>query len=313
MTSVIGHEDNGWTSATMDNGKLIEQHRDQVQDIHQHATSQRLTPASKSVTQQYAESMLSHEVMACEGGICMSAGKIYTTCDKHSPCKTYGLSSELTPEMVKQLNEEQAALSDKLKSRIKAMQGPSIPQKCGLGLCGTYSECRDCGRSPYPKVAPPVSRLDEERSMLKELNKSYPVPTSNSEQSKTATSPKTLDSSHKIPVNLCPASAIIAIALVIAQGHKKPGRTIYNWRDKNQKISYMDYHAAALRHLLKSIDGSDFDQELSELAGVSVRHDWAAMSCLAILEDARQAGTLVDDRPTKGGAEEFLDNLTVKK
>lgn len=129
----------------------------------------------------------------------------------------------------------------------------------------------------------------------------------------TSTSPKALDSFHKIPVNLCPASAIIAIALVIAQGHKKPGRTIYNWRDKSQKISYMDYHAAALRHLLKSIDGSDFDQELSELAGVSVRHDWAAMSCLAILEDARQAGTLVDDRPTKGGAEDFLDNLTVKK
>lgn len=133
------------------------------------------------------------------------------------------------------------------------------------------------------------------------------------EISTTTTSPKARDSSHKIPVNLCPASAIIAIALVIAQGHKKPGRTIYNWRDKNQKISYMDYHGAALRHLLKSIDGSNYDAELSELAGVPVRHDWAAMSCLAIIEDARQAGTLVDDRPVKGGAEEFLESLMVKK
>lgn len=127
----------------------------------------------------------------------------------------------------------------------------------------------------------------------------------------TATSPKSLDSSHKIPVNLCPASAIIAIALVIAQGHKKPGRTIYNWRQT--PISYMAYHGAAQRHLLKSIDGSDFDPELSELAGVPVRHDWAAMSCLAIIEDARQCGTLIDDRPTKGGAEQFLESVTVKK
>jgi hypothetical protein len=37
------------------------------------------------------------------------------------------------------------------------------------------------------------------------------------------------------------------------------------------------------------------------------------MSCLAIIEDARQAGTLVDDRPVKGGAEEFLESLMVKK
>lgn len=134
----------------------------------------------------------------------------------------------------------------------------------------------------------------------------------------TAFSPKTRDSSHKVPVNLCPASAIIAIALVIAQGHRKPGRTIYNWR--TQPISYMDYLGATHRHLLKSQDGSDYDEELSQLASderkndqgewvVQIRHDWAAMSCLAIIEDARQAGTLVDDRPVKGGAEKFLDIL----
>ncbi len=151
----------------------------------------------------------------------------------------------------------------------------------------------------YPKWAPPVSELPTLSAM------------SDVKHSVTATSPKSLDSSHKIPVNLCPASAIIAISLVIAQGHKKPGRTIYNWR--TQKISYSEYLGACLRHLLKSNDGSDHDKELSDLAGVPVRHDWAAMSCLAIIEDARQAGTLVDDRPVKGGAEEFLESLMVKK
>lgn len=122
-------------------------------------------------------------------------------------------------------------------------------------------------------------------------------------------SPKTLDSSHKIPVNLCPSSAVIAIALVIAQGHKKPGRTIYNWR--SQPISFMEYMAAVQRHQMKSIDGEDFDKELSDLAGVPVRHDWAAMSGMAIIEDARQAGTLIDDRPLKGGAAKFLAEITI--
>jgi hypothetical protein len=167
-------------------------------------------------------------------------------------------------------------------------------------------------------VMPSMRDLEEESNVLTSI---------------TASSPKTRDSSHKIPVNLCPASAIIAIALVISQGHKKPGRSIFNWR--KQPISYLDYHAAALRHLLRSIDGHNYDSELSQLASggyfneqgkivggdrdnngdfvIQVRHDWAAMSCLAIIEDARQSGTLVDDRPVKGGAEEFLESLMVKK
>jgi hypothetical protein len=169
--------------------------------------------------------------------------------------------------------------------------------------------------TPEPLKVPEVPKLTVEKAA--ELL-GLPVPKSHV----TASSPKARDSSHKVPVNLCPASAIIAIALVIAQGHKKPGRSIYNWR--TQPISLMDYLGATQRHLLKSQDGSDFDEELSELASdgkkdcqgnwrIQVRHDWAAMSCLAIIEDARQAGTLIDDRPTKGGAEKFLDILQTLK
>jgi len=165
---------------------------------------------------------------------------------------------------------------------------------------------------PYPKWAPPVAnRSSAEPGFLFWDTTTMETGTPVEKPSPTASSPKTLDSSHKVPVNLCPSSAIIAIAIVIAQGHKKPGRTIYNWR--SQPISYMEYHGAAQRHLLKSIDGSDYDPELTQLAGVPIRHDWAAMSCLAIIEDARQAGTLVDDRPIKGGAEDFMDSLMVKK
>lgn len=316
MTSVIGDQDNGWTSATMHQGKLVEQYRDKVQDIHQESMTKRLPPVSKSVTEQYAESMLGHEVIMCG---CMSAGKISVTCEKHQAATAVQetVAESFTPEVAKKLLDEGKEWADKLNPKIKAMQGSGMSQTCGLGLCGTYATCQDCGRSPWPKWPPPVSCLDEEKSLLKELNKpqaiidSKELPLSDSEQSKTANSPKALDSFHKIPVNLCPASAIIAIAKVISLGHLKPGRTLYNWR--SQPISYSSYLGAALRHLLKSNDGSDHDPELSELAGVPIRHDWAAMSCFAIIEDARQAGTLVDDRPVKGGAEKFMESLMVKK
>lgn len=131
------------------------------------------------------------------------------------------------------------------------------------------------------------------------------------ENSKADNSPKTLDSSHKVPLTLCPQSAIIAIALVIAQGHKKPGREIYNWR--HLPIKYMEYISAIQRHQARAIDGEDFDEELTQLAGVPIRHDWAAMSSYAIIEDARQCGMLIDDRPIKGGAAKFLKEVTVNK
>lgn len=137
----------------------------------------------------------------------------------------------------------------------------------------------------------------------------------------TSTNPKAHDSSHKIPLDLCPGSAIVAIASVIAQGHKKPGREIYNWREK--PISYRQYHAAVLRHLAKYLDGEEHDTELSELTkcdesgniiegaeGYKISHLDAAISSMAILIDARECGTLLDDRPGKGGAAKYLNRIT---
>ncbi len=207
--------------------------------------------------------------------------------------QTTGVSDSppLTVEEARKLLDDGVELSKKLAPRIAAMQGdgPMIPR--------------------WPDPAKPQKFWGNARATgAMWVGDSPPT-----EEHITAQSPKSLDSSHKIPVNLCPASAIIAIALVITQGHKKPGRTIYNWRDPNQKISWMEYDAAIERHLMKARDGEDFDEELSQLAGVPIRHEWAAMSGMAIVEDARQAGTLVDDRPTKGGAAKFLHSITVKK
>lgn len=125
-----------------------------------------------------------------------------------------------------------------------------------------------------------------------------------------ALSPKEKDSFHKVPVHLFPSTAIVAGAMVIGQGHKKPGRTIYNWRNKEEAIKYTGYLSAALRHLQKYLDGEDFDEELTELAGVDISHLWAALSSLAILIDAQETGTAIDDRTKNGAVAAMIKRLT---
>jgi hypothetical protein len=125
----------------------------------------------------------------------------------------------------------------------------------------------------------------------------------------TDSNPKERDSSHKVPVHLFPPAAIVAGAHVIAQGHKKPGRSIYNWRQK--PIRFTDYYAAITRHLMKSLDGEETDAELTELAGSPISHIDAALASLAIMIDARESGTLIDDRPKSNGATaKLLERLT---
>lgn len=123
--------------------------------------------------------------------------------------------------------------------------------------------------------------------------------------------PKQRDGSHKMPLSLCPPSVRVALARVFKIGGEKPGRTHYNWRD--EPIRFTQYIDAVHRHLCAYESGEDNDPEMSEMAGSPVSHIDAAMSSLAILVDARESGTLIDDRPrVKGGAAEFLRRVTKK-
>jgi len=123
--------------------------------------------------------------------------------------------------------------------------------------------------------------------------------------------PKELDSSHKVPVSLFPATAVIAGAFVMNLGNQMPGRTPFNWREK--PIKNMSYISAVGRHLKKYVDGEDYDPELSERAGVPMSHLWAALSSLALAIDAEECGKLLDTRPPKGGAARMLARLTKEK
>lgn len=111
--------------------------------------------------------------------------------------------------------------------------------------------------------------------------------------------PKTRDSSHKVPLSLCPPAVRVAIARVLKIGGEKPGRWHWNWRE--QPVNATQYIDAIQRHLALFESGEDLDDEMTELAGAPIHHLDAAASSLAILIDAREAGTLVDDRPKKGG------------
>lgn len=91
----------------------------------------------------------------------------------------------------------------------------------------------------------------------------------------------------KAPMELLPPVALIETAWVHGLGAAKYGR--YNWRDNNVNAS--TYVSAIMRHLMAWQQGEDIDPESgrSHLAHI-------AAGC-NILMDAKQRGTLVDDRP----------------
>lgn len=104
--------------------------------------------------------------------------------------------------------------------------------------------------------------------------------------------PKTTIGSKKLPLDVCPPSAIHAMARAFANGAEKYGA--YNWRAKT--VSSSIYYAACLRHLMAWFDGED-------LAGDSgLSHLDHALACIGILVDADSIGRLNDNRPLKGAA-----------
>jgi len=99
--------------------------------------------------------------------------------------------------------------------------------------------------------------------------------------------PKDLIGCNKVPLSLVPASALAYAALAHLNGALKYGA--WNWRKAGVKTSiYLD---AALRHLYEWQNGEECDPE------DGVPHLAAALACINIIIDAREAGMLTDDRP----------------
>lgn len=112
--------------------------------------------------------------------------------------------------------------------------------------------------------------------------------------------PKDLIGITKPRLSLVPPVAQLYIAMGLQDGAKKYGP--YNWRQKPVKLSI--YLEAQARHLLALADGEN------DAGDSGWPHDAHASACLAIIQDARHVGCLVDDRPVKGGAAKLIAKMT---
>ena len=102
----------------------------------------------------------------------------------------------------------------------------------------------------------------------------------------------------KVPLHLVPPSAMIYIALALREGNDR--YDAWNWRES--KIEAMTYIGAALRHIMDFVDGVDIDPD-SKVGKPSLA---GAMASLAILVDAIENDSLIDNRPPKGNVAEMF-------
>lgn len=104
------------------------------------------------------------------------------------------------------------------------------------------------------------------------------------------TNPKQAYGDKKVPLHLVPPVAIAYMGMALKDGAKKYGP--YNWRTTNVEV--MTYLGAALRHIGAYIDGEDTDPESGN------PHLAHALASLAILVDAVEGATEIDNRPLPG-------------
>ena len=106
----------------------------------------------------------------------------------------------------------------------------------------------------------------------------------------TTPNPKDLIGMKKVSITKLPAAGIIHGAHAMMNGAAKYGP--YNWREK--KVQASIYIDAAMRHLMDWFEG----QEIASDSGV--HHLGHALACCAILLDAQENDSLIDDRPICG-------------
>ena len=137
------------------------------------------------------------------------------------------------------------------------------------------------------------------------------------------TNPKTLMGRRKVPMlSVIPPSALAYLgaamrygALEAPRADESKGYGPYNWRD--QPVEMMTYVDAALRHLGAFVDGEDCDpleDQEGNVVGSGLPHLAHALATIAILVDAIENATAIDDRPKvrKGAFSEIIKRYTRK-
>jgi len=133
-------------------------------------------------------------------------------------------------------------------------------------------------------TATPISTQSDRAIGLKNANQDIGI------------NPKDRIGASKVDFSLIPTAAKVELALALMDGATKYGA--YNWRV--EPIQARTYISAAERHLEDFKESEDFDP-------VSLCHHLGhLMACAAILIDAIQQSTLVDDRPINGQGADLI-------
>lgn len=104
------------------------------------------------------------------------------------------------------------------------------------------------------------------------------------------TNPKMAFGAQKVDLSLIPPPAMYYMARGLENGAGKYGP--YNWRET--EVDVRTYIAAMLRHIQAYLDGEN------EAYDSGVHHMGHVMAGAAIILDAMEHGTLVDNRPPRG-------------
>lgn len=121
--------------------------------------------------------------------------------------------------------------------------------------------------------------------------------------------PKDRLGTKKVPFDLLPLAAKVVWAMAHWVGADKYGRV--NWREK--PVKYSIYLEAIDRHMSRMRAGEDLDMDTPINIGgkvVYVPHTGFIMASAAIIEDARAAGCLIDDRAAHDGGLAVMDLYT---
>jgi hypothetical protein len=114
--------------------------------------------------------------------------------------------------------------------------------------------------------------------------------------------PKDAVGSGKLPLHLFPLTAVIYGCIALLNGALKYGRS--NFRAVGVRSSI--YYDATLRHLGAWMEGEECDPD------DGVHHLGAALACIAVLIDAKEAGKLNDDRNVQGGYRACVERMTTE-
>lgn len=119
---------------------------------------------------------------------------------------------------------------------------------------------------------------------------------------KVSINPKDMAALGRVPLHLIPSAGALHGAMACRDGALKYGP--FNWRAK--PITMMGYIGAMERHIALLKAGQDHTTD----SAIPVHHLGAINATTAILLDAMECGTLIDDRPAGGaGVVKLIERL----